>query len=100
MNQPDGYWTVSYLGKFEEEYSSFQCAEAEVEAILLCSDGFDRMFSLGLTAPMDLLTQKYSLKKALSELRDMEQSIDQDVKKHDDASAILLLGTHSGSGTS
>ena len=91
MNRPGGYWTVSYIGDYEKEFSVFEIPTEKIKALLLCTDGFDRMFSRGLFTPEHLLLEKVSLKEALSVLRSAEKESPGDVKTHDDASAILLI---------
>jgi len=90
MNQPGGYWTVSYIGDFEREFCTFRIPAEEIQGILLCSDGFDRIFERNLFTPEDILRGKISLNAALSKLRAAEKVSSADVKVHDDASAILL----------
>ena len=46
MNRPDGYWTVAYTGDFERMFRTFSADAEQVDAVLLCTDGFDRLFSL------------------------------------------------------
>lgn len=91
MNQPGGYWTVSYIGDFEKEFCSFRVPVEEIRGILLCSDGFDRAFARNLLTPADILEEKVTLRDALALLRAAEKQETEDVKMHDDASAILLF---------
>ncbi len=91
MNRPGGFWTVSYTGDYEDEFFSFRIPTTETKAILLCTDGFDRIFSRGLFSPGCLLQEEVSLAEAISRLRAAEKESPGDVKQHDDAAAILLI---------
>lgn len=90
MNQPGGYWVVGFIGNFADKFLEY-CIEAEkVQAILLCTDGLDRLFvHYGIT-PEQLLTEKMSLDEAVRFLRRKETITDlAELKRHDDIAAIL-----------
>lgn len=90
MNQPNGFWTVSYAGDFEKEFRTFVCSAEELAAVLLCTDGFDRLFSRNALSPQVILTRQLSLKDAVRNLRRLEKEDPADAKRHDDVSAVLL----------
>ena len=90
MNQPGGFWTVSYVGDYEAEFRIFQIPTEDIEAILLCTDGFDRVFFRGDVSPAFLLRGELPLEDALAHLRTWEKMSPTDIKQHDDAAAILL----------
>lgn len=91
MNQQGGYWTVSFVGDYEQEFYTCSVPVAEVQSVLLCTDGFDRAFCRGMFTPECVLRGEESLKTVLERLREAEKESDADVKRHDDASAILIL---------
>lgn len=90
MNQPGGYWTVACVGDFRREFYRFELNESNVRSILLCTDGFDRLFVKKMLKPEQVLQGEYPLEKAMRLLREKEKNMSQDVKLHDDAAAILL----------
>lgn len=91
MNHPDGYWTVGFVGSFESRFVAYSMEAESVQAVLLCTDGLDRLFSYYDITPKDLLTEKMTLEDAVRYLRQRERS-DQntEIKRHDDVGAILL----------
>ena len=95
-NRPGGYWVVGYEAGYEAEFLSARYAAEEVDRILLCSDGFDRLFvDFALAAPREVLAGQLPLGEAISRLRDYERRHGDEaeypcVKRHDDATALLL----------
>lgn len=95
-NRPGGYWVVGYEPGYECEFRS-ECRDAAaVDRILICSDGFDRLFAeFALAAPREVLTGALPLREALLALRGYECRHGDEaeypcVKRHDDATALLL----------
>ncbi len=90
MNHPDGYWTVGFTGNFEDEFVEYCIEKERVQAVLLCTDGLDRLFARNGWVPMQLLTEEIPLNKAVHILRQRESMNGQaEVKQHDDIAAIL-----------
>lgn len=110
MNHEGGYWVVAYEGDFVDEFTCFSYSISDVERILLCSDGFARLFDMEnqqTVSVEDILSSKISLHDAVKILRHAEeqeafhQYVGQSdgkaggqnrgqVKVHDDVTAILL----------
>lgn len=92
MNKSKGYWTVSFHGNFEQEFIQKTVDIQEVDRILLYTDGFDRVFKMTDYNLEDIINEKISLDIAIKELRKNEnENITGEVKKHDDAAAILAI---------
>lgn len=91
MNTVGGFWTVSLYGSYWKEFAHKSFYISELKRCLIMSDGFERVFSSGLVSFSDVLSGKVSLSSALKILRDWENSNGSlEVKRHDDASAILV----------
>ena len=91
MNTDGGFWTVSLYGSYWGEFAYKTFDIHELKRCLIMSDGFERVFSSKLVSFSDVLSGKVSLKSALQILRDWENSNESsEVKRHDDASAILV----------
>ncbi len=94
MNQPDGYYVLSACGRFEDGVTSLSCPLSEISAVLICTDGFARIFSReNAPSPMDFLTRRLTLSQGLSILREHEagEHFTNEVKRHDDAAAICVF---------
>lgn len=91
MNTKGGFWTVSLYGSYRNEFVSKSFHVDDLKRCLIMSDGFERVFSAKLLSFQDVLSGRVSLKSALNILRDWENSNESsEVKRHDDASAILV----------
>ena len=91
MNTNGGFWTVSLYGSYWQEFAYRSFGVHELKRCLIMSDGFERVFSFGLVSFSDVLSGRVSLKSSLKILRDWEDSNNSlEVKRHDDASAILV----------
>lgn len=91
MNTDGGFWTVSLYGSYSSEFAYNTFDVHELKRCLIMSDGFERVFSAKLLSFSDVLSGKVSLKSALKILRDWENSNESsEIKRHDDASAILV----------
>ena len=91
MNADGGFWTVSLYGGYWNEFVHKSYNVSELKRCLIMSDGFERVFVEGLLSYEDVISGRVSLKSALKILRDWESSNDSlEVKRHDDASAILV----------
>lgn len=91
MNTDGGFWTVSLYGSYWGEFAYKTFNVHELKRCLIMSDGFERVFSYRLVSFSDVLSGKVSLKSALQILRDWENNNESlEVKRHDDASAILV----------
>lgn len=95
-NKADGFWVVGYEGKYDKEFLTADYRESDIETILLCSDGFERIFKeFGLLVPTDILSEKVTLEEAFSMLRNYETLHQNEadypcVKAKDDVTALLL----------
>lgn len=95
-NTAEGYWVVGFDGDFRKEFVQCEFPVAEVEQILVCTDGFERIFrEFALLTPEEFFKRKISLQEGLRMLRVHEEknhgSADYPcVKKSDDAAAVLL----------
>lgn len=91
MNTPDGFWTVALKGYFEDEFVERIYDVDDVKRCLVFSDGFERVFLHELVSIEDILNRNVSLSSALKILRKWERKATHlDVKRHDDACAILI----------
>ncbi len=91
MNQLGGYWTVGFNGDFANEFVECTVEADQVQAVLLCTDGLDRLFTHYGVAPQEVLSEEMPLKDAVCLLREKERNEkNANVKKHDDVAAILL----------
>ena len=96
MNADYGYWVVTYIGKFEHEFLSDDFDMEDISRILICTDGFDRIFN-AIPDPiplMKILRGSISLDEAVKYLRMSEDKFKDDdlwqAKLHDDVAAILI----------
>ena len=91
MNSEGGFWTVAFKGDFSKEFVNVDFKLEDVKSCLIFSDGFARVFDIGIFFIRDILSERISLVEAIESLREYEKQQDIDeVKRHDDASAILL----------
>ena len=91
MNTPEGFWTVALKGSFEDEFVERIYNVDDVKQCLVFSDGFERVFLHELISIEDVLNRNVSLNSALKVLRKWERNTTNlDVKRHDDACAILI----------
>lgn len=91
MNTNGGFWAVSLYGDYWDEFVHKSYDVSELKRCLIMSDGFERVFVEGLLSYKDVLSGKVLLSSALKILRDWENNIhSSEVKRHDDASAILV----------
>lgn len=95
-NKPDGFWVVGYEGEYDKEFLTADYRDSDIGTILLCSDGFERIFKeFGLLAPADILSEKVTLEEAFNMLRNYEALHQNEadypcVKAKDDVTALLL----------
>ena len=91
MNTKDGFWTVAFKGYFFKEFVNVDFKLKDVKSCLIFSDGFARFFNANRYSIKDILSERVSLEEAVRSLRHYEkhQNLDE-VKRHDDVSAILL----------
>lgn len=91
MNTENGFWTVSFYGNYKDEFIQRSFDTSKLNRCIIMSDGFERVFSNGLVSYKDVLSETVSLESALKVLRGWEESsIFSEVKRHDDATAILV----------
>lgn len=97
MNKKNGYWTVTLDGNFFEEFIKLNFKVNEVESILICSDGFFRIYKeFNLLNYRDFFLKQYSLHELSIKIREYEKNFyDKDnfpcIKRHDDLTAINIL---------
>lgn len=95
-NQQGGFWVVGYGGRYEEEFLTDVYRTTDIKRILICSDGFIRIFKeFNLFTATDILTGTFSLDEAYRALRTYETKHEADtdfpcVKTHDDVTALLI----------
>lgn len=95
-NREGGFWVVGYGGRYEQEFRTAACRMHDIKRILICSDGFNRIFKeFSLYTLSDLLTGTVTLGKAYETLYTYETTHGTDadfpcVKIHDDATALLI----------
>lgn len=97
-NSKNAFWVVTYHGDFINEFITFEFSDLEqVKSILICSDGFERLFSEPISFDIEnLFSGKTNLQKAMHILRQAEEEHKSDigfnqVKTSDDASAVLVF---------
>ena len=90
MNKRDGYYVVGYNNGFLEGFQSIAIPVNAIDKILLCTDGFSRVFDYGLVSSRDIFHKEVTLNEAVKLLRDYENTHGNKVKKSDDATALLL----------
>lgn len=97
-NSQDSFWVVTYHGDFINEFVTFEFPDSkQVKSILICSDGFERLFSEPISFDIEnLFSEKIDLQKAMRILRQAEAEHKSDiglnqVKTSDDASAVLVF---------
>jgi serine/threonine protein phosphatase PrpC len=96
MNLKGGYWTVAFVGDFENEFIEEKFELKDVKRILICTDGFARLYEeFSLLSVEEILSGESSLDESLKILRDYENEnyLNENypcVKKSDDATAVLL----------
>lgn len=94
-NKPNGFWVVGYSGDFYSEILVKEFPIESISKIMLCSDGFSRLFdNITIVKPDDVINENISLTEAYNQLREYEDHnyLSSDfgyVKKHDDVTAIL-----------
>lgn len=92
MNKPDGYWTGTLENNWPSQIVNFDIPVTQCKRILLCSDGFYRAHDFGLIDWQDVLLEQKSLKAVYQDLRQYEFATQlEEVKQHDDVSALLLI---------
>lgn len=98
-NQEGGFWVIGYIGRFAEQFRTKEWNPLEVKQLLICSDGFARLFrEFRLLTPTQIMSHEVSLKEAGEMLRQHEKQYGGQVdfpcvKPHDDATAVLLALT-------
>ncbi|KDM92911.1 protein phosphatase 2C domain-containing protein [Photobacterium galatheae] len=91
MNQQGGYWVGTSGLDWVPETKVSVFSVQDVEKVLLCSDGFTRVFQNGLVSYRSVLSGSVDIGEALELLREREKIHPlKEVKQHDDASAILI----------
>lgn len=96
MNVKGGYWVVAFNGYFEDEFIEEYFPINDINRILICTDGFERLQQeFSLISFEQILNDEISLDTATDLLRDYENNnyLKDDypcVKKSDDSAAILL----------
>ena len=96
MNVKGGYWVVAFKGNFESEFIVAEFPIKDIDKILICTDGFQRLQKeFSLLDMKQILDGDISLEDALSMLRNFENANFLKkgypcVKKSDDAAAIMI----------
>lgn len=96
MNVKGGYWVVAFKGEFETEFVEEEFLIDDIDKILICTDGFQRLQEeFSLLDMKQIMDGFVSLNEALNTLRNFENKNFLEkgypcVKKSDDAAAILI----------
>lgn len=92
MNKIGGYWTLAYKGAFENEFFMREIEVDKIDKILIYSDGFEEYFNFNNTIISKVIEQEISLQECVFDLRNIESKLKKrkNIKKHDDATAILI----------
>ncbi|QIH75185.1 hypothetical protein GTN31_02385 [Macrococcoides canis] len=94
MNVENGFWTIAFKNDFRKEVKKYEINKADVYKVLLFTDGFERIFTLSEVSLKQIFEEKVSLKSCIKILRNIENQLESsqnsEVKKQDDAAAILI----------
>lgn len=92
MNVNGGYWTIAFDGYFKDEFLKFSYPLSKVKKCLIYSDGFARLFDLSNITRRQIFNRQISIENCMDILRLEEKRVikNNEVKKQDDASAILI----------
>lgn len=95
LNREGGFYAVALDEAYEQGFMENRFQEEDISQILLCSDGFARMFlEYALITPRAFFDSGISLPAAMAQLRAYEEDNAADhsrcVKRADDAAAVLL----------
>lgn len=92
MNMAGGYWVGTIDGKAFDNMYSKKFLIRDVEGILLCTDGFYKIFEKDICKPRDILEGKISLKASVNILREYEKNnAEEGMKVSDDATAMRII---------
>lgn len=84
------YWVGTLDGKAFDHTIEYTFEKSTIEQILICTDGFFRVFNYDLVSFDTLFSSEYSLNYFYKVLFQFEEKNSNEVKKHDDTTAILL----------
>lgn len=92
MNMSKGYWVGTIDGKaFDNTYSK-KISLRDVDEVLLCTDGFYKIFEKDICTPQDIFEEKISLKSSVNILREYEKhNAEVGMKISDDATAVRII---------
>ena len=94
LNNPDGFYALTLCDSWYDSFVENQIAIADVDSVLICSDGFARLFKeYNIMSPQAFFNNDISILDGVSLIRNFEKKSLANyscVKKKDDASAILL----------
>lgn len=92
MNKEHGYWVGTIDGTAFYNMFSVRLIKANINQILICSDGYFKLFEKNIMDFNDIFSNNISLKDSIEELRKFEKHEDNiDKKKSDDATAIRIV---------
>ena len=84
------YWVGTLDGKAFDYTIEYTFKKDTIEQILMCTDGFFRVFDYHLVSFDTLFSHKYTLEYFYDLLFQFEEKNFKNIKKHDDTTAILL----------
>ncbi len=91
MNKKDGYYVGTFLDFPMDDIRKYSFFRENVKEVLICSDGFYKVFKLGVVSLKDFFDSKLELQDVVNKLRDYEKSIPDDgFKKTDNATCIKI----------
>ena len=94
LNKPGGFYALTLDGSWKGEFVEARVPLAEADSILMCSDGFARLFKeYGIMTPAEFFAKKLSLLEGAALIRQYENNgerLNGCVKSKDDVSAVLL----------
>jgi len=92
MNAENGYWVGTLDGSAFARACNWKIAARDITELLLCSDGFARLFDYGIISLGDFFANEVPLKEAVGLLRNHETAMPEgsEFKRHDDAAAVRI----------
>ncbi|MCL2702443.1 MAG: hypothetical protein FWE91_02385 [Defluviitaleaceae bacterium] len=92
MNKPGGYWVGTADGAGFDQALTWSVDIKNADQVLLCSDGFMRLFEYNIMSMHDFFINGVTLNEAARLLRAFERDIPDftELKRHDDVTAVRV----------